>query len=130
MRPSRIVGPARGARAFGALVRIPFSPSLLARPHRDRSVAATYPARSPTRFRRANLRCDGEPLYPAVAVRGTVGDGGVEFKGISYAAPPVGDLRWEPPQEPADWTEVLDATRFRSACPQEARYGLTEASSD
>jgi para-nitrobenzyl esterase len=63
-------------------------------------------------------------------VRGKVEDGVIKFKGIPYAAPPMGDLRWELPQEPAAWTEVLDATQFRSACPQEARYGLTEASSD
>lgn len=62
-------------------------------------------------------------------VRGKAGDGVIEFKGIPYAAAPMGDLRWELPQEPAAWTETLDATEFRSACPQEARYGLTEAAS-
>src|SRR5690606_41263865 len=46
-------------------------------------------------------------------VRGKVEDGVIEFKGIPFAAPPMGDLRWELPQEPAAWTEVLDATQFR-----------------
>lgn len=41
-----------------------------------------------------------------------------EFRGIPYAAAPVGDLRWSPPQRHARWTTVLDATRFADHCPQ------------
>jgi para-nitrobenzyl esterase len=44
----------------------------------------------------------------------------VAFKGIPYAAPPVGDLRWRPPAPPGGWTEVRDATRFGPACSQPA----------
>ena len=62
------------------------------------------------------------------AVRGLVRNGVREFKGIPYAAAPVGKLRWQTPQERAPWTAVLDATKFGSSCPQVARYGLTEAS--
>jgi para-nitrobenzyl esterase len=51
-----------------------------------------------------------------------------EFKGIPYATPPTGDLRWTLPQPASPWTGTLDATTYRSACPQVARYGLTEAS--
>jgi para-nitrobenzyl esterase len=41
------------------------------------------------------------------------GDGLVRaFKGIPYATPPVGQLRWQPPQPIAPWTGVRDATRF------------------
>ncbi len=38
------------------------------------------------------------------------------YKGIPYAAPPVGDLRWKPPQPPASWQGVRDAKEFSSAC--------------
>jgi len=34
------------------------------------------------------------------------------FKGIPYALPPVGDLRWKEPQPPANWTGVLNADHF------------------
>ena len=64
------------------------------------------------------------------AVRGRAIDGAREFKGIPYAAAPVGTLRWEVPHERKPWTGTLDATQFGSSCPQVARYGLTEASYD
>jgi len=40
------------------------------------------------------------------------------WKGIPYAAPPVGDLRWRAPREPAPWTGVRDASRFASRAVQ------------
>ena len=40
--------------------------------------------------------------------------------GIPFAAPPVGDLRWRPPQPAAKWTGVREALKFGSACPQRA----------
>ncbi len=43
------------------------------------------------------------------------------FKGIPYAAPPVGDLRWKPPQPVASWTEPRACTSFGPSCPQPAQ---------
>ncbi|XP_063800722.1 para-nitrobenzyl esterase-like isoform X2 [Pseudophryne corroboree] len=40
------------------------------------------------------------------------------FKGIPYASPPTGDLRWRPPKEPARWENTLKATEFKSMCAQ------------
>jgi para-nitrobenzyl esterase len=62
------------------------------------------------------------------AVRGLAHDGLADFKGIPYAAAPVGNLRWQVPQERKPWSGTLDATKFGNSCPQAARYGLTEAS--
>lgn len=61
------------------------------------------------------------------AVRGLHEDGVLAFKGIPYAAAPNGALRWKPPQAPASWGGIRDATQFGPGCPQLARYGLTEA---
>ncbi|MET7683324.1 carboxylesterase family protein [Streptomyces sp. NPDC005423] len=42
----------------------------------------------------------------------------IVFRGIPYAAPPVGDLRWQPPQPPPRWEGVRRADRFGPMCPQ------------
>jgi len=51
-------------------------------------------------------------------VRGVAVPGGYVFRGLPYAAPPLGDLRWRPPEPPARWNGVRDATEFAPACPQ------------
>ena len=40
------------------------------------------------------------------------------FKGIPFAAPPVGDLRWKAPQPVKNWIGILKADKFGLACPQ------------
>jgi len=46
-----------------------------------------------------------------------------EFKGIPYAAPPVGGLRWKPPQPVASWDGVRRADHFAARCMQRPLYG-------
>ncbi len=55
---------------------------------------------------------------PAGSVRGQAEGDVLAFKGIPYAAPPVGELRWQPPQEAAAWDGVRDASDFGPACYQ------------
>ena len=48
----------------------------------------------------------------------TLGSGVRAFKGIPFAAPPVGDLRWKEPQPPARWEGVRKADTFGNVCVQ------------
>src|SRR5947199_9001363 len=42
------------------------------------------------------------------------------FRGIPFARPPVGPLRFRAPERPAGWAGVRDAIRFGPAAPQQA----------
>ena len=64
----------------------------------------------------------GSPAQPvAIAsgmVRGLDEQGLTVYRGIPYAAPPVGPLRWRAPQPVAAWAQTRDAFGFRQSCPQ------------
>jgi para-nitrobenzyl esterase len=60
----------------------------------------------------------GTLLTEPGALRGVVGMNAVSYRGIPFAAPPTGDLRWRPPAPAAPWTGVRNATTFGPICPQ------------
>ncbi len=51
-------------------------------------------------------------------------NGTVMFRGIPYAAPPIGPLRWMPPETPANWDGVRPAHAFGAPCPQRVLPGF------
>ncbi|HEX4004665.1 MAG TPA: carboxylesterase family protein [Acidobacteriaceae bacterium] len=51
-------------------------------------------------------------------LQGGPDNGVASFKGIPYAAPPIGDLRWRPPQPAASWTGVRQASEYGADCMQ------------
>jgi para-nitrobenzyl esterase len=52
------------------------------------------------------------------------------FKGIPFAAPPTGDLRWRTPQRVAKWTGVRSADKFGNVCVQPKGVGRLNVSVD
>jgi para-nitrobenzyl esterase len=64
-------------------------------------------------------------------VRGIETPAEKEYLGIPYAAPPVGDRRWRPPQPHARWHGPLDASHFGNHCPQTASaFGQASTNED
>jgi para-nitrobenzyl esterase len=63
---------------------------------------------------------DGGPIVITSdgAVRGVAVPGGYAFRGLPYAAPPTGDLRWRAPRRPASWSGIRDATQYAPSCLQ------------
>lgn len=60
-------------------------------------------------------------------VSGVAIDEGVTvYRGIPFAAPPVGDLRWKEPQPPIPWHGVREATAFGPSCMQGEAPGFME----
>src|SRR3954467_14573796 len=52
-------------------------------------------------------------------IRGTASDGVRVFKGIPFAAPPVGVLRWKAPEPVVAWSGVRSADAFGAQCMQQ-----------
>lgn len=52
-------------------------------------------------------------------VLGEVGREVYVYRGIPYATPPIGQLRWQPPQPMAPWTGIRECTAYGPAAPQE-----------
>ncbi len=59
-------------------------------------------------------------------VEGEMEKGVLVFRGIRFAVPPVGALRFRPPVSPNPWTEVKSARDFAPACPQLVDIDPTE----
>lgn len=57
-------------------------------------------------------------------VTGATAGGVASFKGIPYAAPPVGALRWSAPSPAQPWSAPRDATRYGSDCMQNPLPGI------
>lgn len=55
----------------------------------------------------------GQPLH----------DGGAVFRGIPYAQPPLGDLRWREPKAAKPWTGIRPAAEFGGECAQNPMWG-------
>jgi para-nitrobenzyl esterase len=70
------------------------------------------PALAPAAPPRNEVKVDGG------AVSGAVLAGVVSWKGVPYAAPPVGDRRWRAPQPVEAWTGVRAATEYAHDCMQ------------
>ena len=82
----------------------------------------TYKAASFSHFTlpTAGTASTNEPLVQidSGTLRGTDAGPVIAFRGIPYARPPVGELRWRPPEPPLPWQGVREALQPGSACTQ------------
>jgi para-nitrobenzyl esterase len=65
-------------------------------------------------------------------ISGTPGKepGVTAFKGIPFAAPPVGNLRWKAPEPAAKWTGVRDGSKYGKVCMQQPGKGRVNPATD
>ena len=72
---------------------------------------------------------DAPVMVTGGAIRGAVSASNadiVAFKGIPFAAPPVGDLRWRPPEPVTGWEGVRDASESGAICVQNGGESVTQ----
>jgi para-nitrobenzyl esterase len=80
-------------------------------------IAASCRSKAPE----ANALVDPVKIEAGLISGTVIGDVGKEvriYRGIPYAAPPVGELRWKPPQPEAAWAGVRQAIEYGKACMQ------------
>src|SRR6266700_3772629 len=75
------------------------------------------------------------PAEPEVSttvgrVRGRIEHGNAVFRGIPFAKPPLGALRFQAPVAPLRWDGVRDASEFGPRCPQVTFPGTPEPPKD
>jgi carboxylesterase type B len=87
--------------------------------------AGAFPAQAPSSQRRTMLSTERQTtLGPVVGSDLSATSGTYAWKGVPYAKPPVGDLRWKAPADAAPWTSPRLTQRFGNACAQASRlYG-------
>lgn len=72
--------------------------------------------------------CQGLSSDPTIVtvesgiIQGALADGVLSYKGIPFAAPPVGNLRWRPTQAATAWSGVRPATEYGHHCMQETTH--------
>src|SRR5262245_19975066 len=71
------------------------------------------------------VAADGKPRATVAngVLVGSLDEGIASFKGVPFAAAPVGDLRWKAPQPVANWAGERAATDFGASCMQGSRGG-------
>src|SRR5579859_7573753 len=80
--------------------------------------ATAFPAMVGAHANRGSARPDPTVHTSNGPVRGKSEDGVLAFRGLRYAAPPTGTLRFKPPRKPTPWKEVADAGHFGAAAIQ------------
>ncbi len=107
-------------RTFMLLLLMCAVPGLTACNSQKKSQTSPIPDSSAPPKEEISLQTSGGPI------KGLTEDGISVYKGIPYAKPPVGDLRFAPPQDVTPWTEVLDCTELGSIAVQDtASEGVT-----
>ena len=93
---------------------------LILRAGLGRCIAAALCACSSGLFAQTPVSSTAAPVVRIAqgSLRGMVEGGAEVFKNIPFASPPVGPLRWKPPQPAKGWRGVRDATAFGPACTQ------------